>query len=119
MVVGRPSLRPTSPSSVDSLRGVGVPVTSLEGCAGCADPCEAAEEWSFKVDLASDLLGSVKPYGRLVVCSEFLKDSFAPYARALGRDSRGSTAVHKRCCKRKLIDRLETQARAYPTGRAK
>jgi hypothetical protein len=70
MVAGRPLLRAVSPSTVDSLRRVGIPVTTLENCASCTDPCEPAEEYSFKVDMTSDLLGSIKPYSRMVVCSE-------------------------------------------------
>ncbi|CAE6369466.1 unnamed protein product [Rhizoctonia solani] len=64
-----------SPPQVEELGSkldsAGVPYT-LDPCRTCADPCDLGhEEWPnrFDVDLSSDMLGSVKPYGRQVVIS--------------------------------------------------
>ncbi|CAE6487088.1 unnamed protein product [Rhizoctonia solani] len=64
-----------SPPQVEELGSkldsAGVPFT-LDPCRACADPCDLGhEEWPnrFDVDLSSDMLGSVKPYGRQVVIS--------------------------------------------------
>ncbi|KAG8765684.1 hypothetical protein FRC12_007360 [Ceratobasidium sp. 428] len=63
---------PLSPEELATkLSTAGVPYT-LDPCRSCADPCDLGhEEWPnrFDVDLSSDMLGSVKPYGRQVVIS--------------------------------------------------
>ncbi|KAJ1308510.1 hypothetical protein OPQ81_004214 [Rhizoctonia solani] len=73
------------------LDSAGVPST-LDPCRACADPCELGhEEWPnrFDVDLSSDMLGSVKPYGRQVVISTGKSD----WAREVTEES-GSLAEH-------------------------
>jgi hypothetical protein len=61
-----------SPPQVEELGAkldsAGVPYT-LDPCRSCANPCDLGhEEWPrrFDIDLSSDMLGSVKPYGRQV-----------------------------------------------------
>ena len=96
---------PTTPAlSVEELGSkldsAGVPYT-LDSCRGCADPCDLGhEEWPnrFDVDLSSDMLGSVKPYGRQVVISTGKSD----WAREVTEDS-GSLAEHLSNAHSKLI----------------
>ncbi|KAG8722806.1 hypothetical protein FRC08_007754 [Ceratobasidium sp. 394] len=62
---------PQAEELATKLDTAGVPYT-LDPCRVCADPCDLGhEEWPnrFDVDLSSDMLGSVKPYGRQVVIS--------------------------------------------------
>lgn len=82
------------------LDSAGVPYT-LDPCRGCADPCDLGhDEWPnrFDVDLSSDMLGSVKPYGRQVVISTGKSD----WAREVTEES-GSLAEHISNAHSKLI----------------
>lgn len=59
---------PQAEQLASKLDSAGVAYT-LDPCRTCADPCDLGhEEWPnrFDVDLSSDMLGSVKPYGRQV-----------------------------------------------------
>ncbi|QRV87900.1 altered inheritance of mitochondria protein 32 [Ceratobasidium sp. AG-Ba] len=78
----------------------GVPYT-LDPCRACADPCDVGhEEWPnrFDVDMSSDMLGSVKPYGRQVVISTGKSD----WPREVTEVS-GSLAEHISNAHNKLI----------------
>ncbi|KAL1667587.1 Sucrase/ferredoxin-like-domain-containing protein [Schizophyllum commune] len=54
------------------LEAASVPVAADAACRSCADPCDAGHEEypsKFDVDMETRMLGSVKPYRRMVVIS--------------------------------------------------
>ncbi|CAE6418636.1 unnamed protein product [Rhizoctonia solani] len=106
-----------SPPQVEELGSkldsAGVPFT-LDSCRGCADPCDLGhEEWPnrFDVDLSSDMLGSVKPYGRQVIVSTGKAD----WVREVTEES-GSLAEHLSNVHSKLVS--SSTARSSKSGGA-
>ncbi|CAE6462348.1 unnamed protein product [Rhizoctonia solani] len=87
------------------LDSAGVPFT-LDACRACADPCDLGhDEWPsrFDVDLSSDMLGSVKPYGRQVVISTGKSD----WVREVTEES-NSLAEHLNNVHGKLVSTTRT-----------
>ncbi|GAA5980799.1 hypothetical protein JCM10908_003872 [Rhodotorula pacifica] len=67
--------RPAPPEAlVEVLRSANVPLESYrDACAACDEPCEDHDDLSypsgFDVDLVSQMLGELKPYGRQIIVS--------------------------------------------------
>ncbi|KAI0774168.1 Sucrase/ferredoxin-like-domain-containing protein [Fomes fomentarius] len=72
------------------LQAASVPVSEAP-CRGCADPCdEGHDEYpKFDVDHETEMLGSVKPYGRQIVISTGKSD----WVREV-TDAKGTLAAH-------------------------
>ncbi|GAA5873051.1 hypothetical protein JCM3774_000323 [Rhodotorula dairenensis] len=67
--------RPAPPQAlVEALRAANVPLEAYaDACAACDEPCDDPEDLAypsgFDVDLESQMLGELKPYGRQIIVS--------------------------------------------------